>query len=71
MTASGRPMGRRRDWLPSNAALLWYHAIGWPIMALWVLASFLVGLTLIGIPLQLRMLERVPRITRLMVPAGR
>jgi uncharacterized membrane protein YccF (DUF307 family) len=66
MSRNAQPQGGRRHRQPSNAALLWYHAFGWRMMAIWVLASFVVGLTMVGIPLQIRMLEAVPRITRLM-----
>jgi uncharacterized membrane protein YccF (DUF307 family) len=51
--------------LPFLVRVLWFFLIGWHITFWWVLAAWLLNLTIIGLPVGLWMLNRVPLVLTL------
>jgi uncharacterized membrane protein YccF (DUF307 family) len=59
MTTSTKPYVRQEDQFPFILRVLWFIFIGWHITFWWILAAWLLNLTIIGMPLGLWMLNRV------------
>ena len=51
--------------MPFIIRVLWFFLIGWHVTLWWVLAAWLFNLTIIGLPLGLWMLNRVPLVLTL------
>ena len=64
MTTSPNPMSAG-DQFPFILRVLWFIFIGWHVTFWWVLAAWLLNLTIIGMPLGLWMLNRVPLVLTL------
>ena len=54
-----------RESFPFILRVLWFIFIGWHVTFWWVLAAWLLNLTIIGMPLGLWMLNRVPLVLTL------
>jgi uncharacterized membrane protein YccF (DUF307 family) len=50
--------------------VLWFFLVGWHVTLWWILASWLLNVTIIGMPLGVWMLNRVPLVLTLRVPRG-
>lgn len=50
---------------------VWFVLIGWELTAVWVLVAWLLNLTIIGLPLGIWMLDRVPQVLTLKAVPGR
>ena len=58
-------MSARITQFPFILRVLWFIFIGWHVTFWWVLAAWLLNLTIIGMPLGLWMLNRVPLVLTL------
>ena len=56
---------RQEDQFPFILRVLWFFLIGWHVTLYWVVAAWLLNLTIIGMPLGLWMLNRVPLVLTL------
>ena len=65
MTASTKNYVRQDSQFPFILRALWFIFIGWHVTFWWVLAAWLLNLTIIGMPLGLWMLNRVPLVLTL------
>jgi uncharacterized membrane protein YccF (DUF307 family) len=65
MTTSAKSYIRQENQFPFILRVLWFIFIGWHITFWWVLAAWLLNLTIIGMPLGLWMLNRVPLVLTL------
>ena len=61
---------RESPGFPFILRVLWFIFIGWHVTFWWVLAAWLLNLTIIGMPLGLWMLNRVPLVLTLRMPRG-
>lgn len=56
--------------VPFILRVLWFFLIGWHVALYWIVAAWLLNLTIIGMPLGLWMLNRVPLVLTLRMPRG-
>lgn len=56
--------------LPFLIRALWFFFIGWHMTLVWIGVAWLVNLTLIGLPLGVWMIERVPQLLTLKSTGG-
>ena len=56
---------RERPAFPFIFRVLWFFLVGWHVTLYWILAAWLLNLTIIGMPLGLWMLNRVPLVLTL------
>lgn len=68
MTA--RTYVREDPGLPFIIRVLWFFLIGWHVTLYWILAAWVLNLTIIGMPLGVWMLNRVPLVLTLRMPRG-
>ncbi len=59
-----------REGFPFILRVLWFFLVGWYIALPWILAAWFLNLTIIGLPLGLWMLNRVPFVLTLRVQQG-
>ncbi len=50
---------------PFVVRVLWFIFIGWELTGIWILIAWLLNLTVVGLPLGLWMLDRVPQVLTL------
>ena len=55
--------------MPFIIRVLWFFLIGWHVTLYWIVAAWILNLTIIGMPLGLWMLNRVPLVLTLRTPA--
>jgi uncharacterized membrane protein YccF (DUF307 family) len=60
----------RESGVPFLLRVLWFFLIGWHVTLYWVLAAWLINLTIIGLPVGLWMLNRVPLVLTLRAQRG-
>jgi uncharacterized membrane protein YccF (DUF307 family) len=65
MSTSTKSYVRQDTQFPFILRALWFIFIGWHVTFWWVLAAWLLNLTIIGMPLGLWMLNRVPLVLTL------
>jgi uncharacterized membrane protein YccF (DUF307 family) len=56
--------------MPFLVRVLWFFLIGWHVTLWWVLAAWLFNITIIGLPVGLWMLDRVPLVLTLRTQRG-
>jgi len=56
--------------VPFVLRVLWFFLIGWHVTLWWVLAAWLLCITIIGLPVGLWMLNRTPIVLTLRMPRG-
>lgn len=61
---------RREANVPFLIRVLWFFLIGWHVTLYWIVAAWLLNLTVIGLPLGVWMLNRVPLVLTLRMPAS-
>ncbi len=61
---------RREADVPFLIRVLWFFLIGWHVTLYWIVAAWLLNLTVIGLPLGVWMLNRVPLVLTLRMPAS-
>ena len=60
---------RKSDGVPFLIRVLWFFLVGWHVALYWIVGAWLLNLTVIGMPLGLWMLNRVPVILTLRTPS--
>jgi len=61
---------RREADVPFLIRVLWFFLIGWHVTLYWIVAAWLLNLTVIGLPLGVWMLNRVPLVLTLRMPTS-
>jgi uncharacterized membrane protein YccF (DUF307 family) len=61
---------RQEPSVPFILRVLWFFLIGWHVTLYWIVAAWVLNLTIIGMPLGLWMLNRVPLVLTLRPPIG-
>ncbi len=56
--------------IPFIIRVLWFFLIGWHVTLYWIVAAWLLNLIIIGMPLGVWMLNRVPLVFTLRMPRG-
>jgi uncharacterized membrane protein YccF (DUF307 family) len=56
--------------VPFVIRVLWFFLIGWHVTFWWVLAAWVFNITIIGLPVGVWMLNRVPLVLTLRMPRG-
>ena len=51
--------------LPFILRVLWFFLLGWELTGVWILVAWALNVTIIGLPLGLWMLDRVPQVLTL------
>lgn len=65
-TKSGRPVSE----IPFLIRVIWFFIIGWELSGVWILIAWALNLTIIGLPLGLWMIDRVPQVLTLKARSG-
>ena len=65
---SAKSYVRQEDQFPFILRVLWFFLIGWHVTLYWIVAAWLLNLTIIGMPFGLFMLNRVPLVLTLRTP---
>lgn len=61
---------REEAGVPFIIRVLWFFIVGWHVTLYWIVAAWILNLTIIGMPLGLWMLNRVPMVLTLRMPRG-
>lgn len=56
--------------IPFILRVLWFFLIGWHVTGWWILAAWFLNLTILGLPLGLWMIHRVPQVMTLKARPG-
>lgn len=56
--------------VPFLLRVIWFVVFGWEITAVWILAAWALNLTILGLPLGLWMIDRVPQVLTLKARPG-
>lgn len=56
--------------IPFLLRVIWFFLLGWELAAIWILAAWFFNLTIIGLPLGLWMINRVPQVLTLKSQGG-
>lgn len=65
-TKSGRSVSE----VPFIIRVLWFFIVGWELTGAWILIAWALNLTIIGLPLGLWMIDRVPQVLTLKSRTG-
>lgn len=68
--ATAKTYVREEPGVPFIIRVLWFFLIGWHVALYWIVAAWLFNLTIIGMPLGVWMLNRVPLVLTLRMPRG-
>ncbi len=68
--SSGQVTMRANPGPPLLVRVLWFIFIGWELTGAWILIAWLLNLTIVGLPLGLWMLDRVPQVLTLKPSGG-
>ena len=68
--ATAKTYVREDSGMPFIIRVLWFFLIGWHVTLYWIVAAWLFNLTIIGMPLGVWMLNRVPLVLTLRMPGG-
>jgi len=63
--AASKTYIRKEPNIPFVIRVLWFFLIGWHVTLYWIVAAWLMNVTIIGLPLGLWMLNRVPLVLTL------
>ena len=66
---STRP-SRSREEVPFIIRVLWFFIVGWELTGAWILIAWALNATIIGLPLGLWMIDRVPQVLTLKPRSG-
>lgn len=61
---------RQAPGMPFIIRVLWFFLVGWHVTLYWIVAAWLFNLTIIGMPLGVWMLNRVPLVLTLRLQQG-
>lgn len=67
---TGAKYVREEPGMPFIVRALWFFLVGWHVTLYWIVAAWILNLTIIGMPLGLWMLNRVPLVLTLRMPRG-
>lgn len=56
--------------IPLILRILWFIFIGWEVTGIWILVAWFLNVTIIGLPLGLWMIDRVPFVLTLQTRSG-
>jgi uncharacterized membrane protein YccF (DUF307 family) len=56
--------------LPFLIRVIWFFVLGWELAGIWILVAWALNLTIIGLPLGLWMINRVPQVLTLKGRSG-
>ena len=70
MSAAVKSYVREEPGMPFVIRVLWFFLIGWHVTLYWIVAAWLLNLTVIGMPLGVWMLNRAPLVLTLRMPRG-
>lgn len=56
--------------LPFILRVIWFFVLGWELTGAWILIAWILNATIIGLPLGLWMINRVPQVLTLKAEAG-
>lgn len=56
--------------LPFILRLIWFFVLGWELTGAWILIAWIINATIIGLPLGLWMINRVPQVLTLRAQPG-
>lgn len=56
--------------LPFILRVIWFFVLGWEVTGAWILVAWFLNLTIIGLPLGLWMINRVPQVLTLKARPG-
>jgi uncharacterized membrane protein YccF (DUF307 family) len=56
--------------LPFILRVIWFFVLGWEITGVWILVAWVLNATIIGLPLGLWMINRVPQVLTLKAQSG-
>lgn len=56
--------------IPLILRILWFIFIGWEVTGIWILVAWALNVSIIGLPLGLWMIDRVPFVLTLQTPRG-
>lgn len=68
--ATAKTYVRADSGMPFIIRVLWFFLIGWHVTLYWIVAAWVLNLTIIGMPLGVWMLNRVPLVLTLRMPRG-
>lgn len=66
MSKTNRPVSE----IPFLVRVLWFFIIGWELAGVWILIAWALNATIIGLPLGLWMIDRVPQVLTLKSRSG-
>jgi len=55
---------------PFILRVIWFFVLGWELAGVWILVAWVLNATIIGLPLGLWMLDRVPQVLTLKAQSG-
>ena len=61
---------RPKDEVPFIIRVLWFFIFGWELTGIWILIAWALNATIIGLPLGLWMIDRVPQVLTLKSRSG-
>ena len=61
---------RKKDEIPFIIRVLWFFIVGWELTGVWILIAWALNATIIGLPLGLWMIDRVPQVLTLKSRSG-
>lgn len=56
--------------VPFLLRVIWFFVLGWELTAIWLLVAWVLNLTIIGLPIGLWMINRVPQVLTLKAQPG-
>jgi len=56
--------------IPFIIRAIWFFVLGWELTGIWILIAWLLNLTILGLPLGLWMIDRVPQLLTLKARPG-
>lgn len=56
--------------VPFIFRVIWFFVLGWELTGLWILVAWILNVTIIGLPLGLWMIDRVPQVLTLKARPG-
>ncbi len=66
--STGTTYMRQDHQLPFLVRVLWFFLLGWHVTLYWILIAWLLNVTIIGLPVGVWMLNRVPLVLTLRLP---
>lgn len=65
MSAEGKIYTEKATQVPFIIRVLWFFILGWELTLAWIIVAWVLNLTIIGLPLGVWMLNRIPQVLTL------